>query len=285
MSAYWQKLLETAVYGQTLEILPAHLSAFVEWDLSPWDLPPLESSARQQAPESPYRGKVDRSPNGRHAVMSINGPLFSRLPQWVKDDYDLRDLNDINADLDTLGHDRDLQTVVLDINSPGGVAGPSSETAEMVRELGKNKRVIAYSGPGSLMASAAYKIAAGAHEIKASPFAEVGSIGTYMALRDDSAAWEKDGQKLHLFRDGKYKALGHPGKPLTEEEAAHLDEGVQAASRRFKAWVRENRKAIAETAMQGQTLSGRPAVEAGLIDGMRRNLNLLVADEIRRAAI
>lgn len=282
MSKYWQKQLEAAIFGRVWEMVPSYLDAILEWDAPP-NFMQVVSRAPASEKKSPYKGRVERSDNGRHAVMGISGPLYSNPGECAKDFFGVADLEDINHDLEVLGNDPKLETVILNIDSPGGVAGPSAETAELVRELGKEKRVVAYSGPGSMMASAAYKIAAGANEIKASDYADIGSIGTYMALRDSSEKWAKEGNKLHLFRSGKYKAMGMPGKPMTEEEQALCNQEVEALATKFRRFVRENRPGVAESAMEGQTLAGRAAREAGLIDGTRRNLALVVADEIRRA--
>lgn len=231
-----------------------------------------------------FRNRVQVSENGDIAVMDISGPLYGKVPQWAKEMYGMTDLQDINADIDALSSDSKVRTVIYNLDTPGGMARPSSETAELVREQGKRKRTIAYSGPGSMMCSAGYKIGAACNEIKAADSADMGCIGTYIALPDTSEMYKKFGVKLEMFRDGKYKALGHPGKETTDEERELLKTEVAELSKKFKAFVRENRPGIAESAMEGQTLCGRAAKEAGLIDGSRRNLGLLVADEIRRSA-
>ena len=79
--------------------------------------------------------------------------------------------------------------------------------------------------------------------------------------------------------------MGLPGKPVTGEELELLEGEVSQLSKNFKSFVRENRPGIAETALEGQTLHGTAARNARLIDGTRRNLPLVVADEIRRAAV
>lgn len=279
---YFQQRLYTDLNGAPLELMPSFLptlAALVESDIFSLASMPQRPASQNQ----PYKMPVEVSPNGRHAVMRIEGPLYSSVPGHYKSLLGLVDLNDVNHDIDAMAADPKLETIVFDIDSPGGMARPSSETAEAIRELGKRKRTVAYSGPGALMASAAYKLGAACKHVLAADSADVGCVGTYLAMKDTSGEWEKAGRKLELFRDGKYKAIGHPGKAMTDDERAHLAGEVEALSKRFKAFVRENRPGIQDYALEGQTLAGRAAREAGLIDGTRRNLALVVADEIRRA--
>lgn len=244
-------------------------------------LDPLEIGP-PQAPrkENPFRGSVEKAPNGRTAVMHIEGPLYRKIHPILKGMLGITDLNDINHDISALADDPNLETVIFDIDSPGGMARPSTETAELIKELGEKKRTVAYSS--GTQASAGYKLAAACDENYASKSADVGCVGTYVAMVDDSEHWAKKGYKLEMIRDGVYKGMGHPGKPITAEERALMEEEVKSLSGAFKDFVRENRPGVSESALQGQTLSGSRAKKAGLIDGIHRDLSSLVAAEIRR---
>jgi|GEM_PF-2102666 len=278
--------LQTDLRIAPWEMLPIHRQGLVDM------LARLESAdilALFELVEPPrddrFRGNVAVAETGKQAVVHVEGPLYSNVPDPVKNFFGLADLQDINHDVEELARDSQVETVVFDLDTPGGLARPSAETAELIRELGKDKRTVAYSGPSAMMASAGYKLGSACHEIKASESADVGCIGTYIALADDSEQWEKKGVRLELHRDGKYKALGHPGKPITEDERELLAAETAECSKRFKDFVRAERPGISESAMEGQTLAGRAARDAGLIDGTRRNLPLLLADEIRRSAL
>lgn len=278
--------LQTDLRIAPWEMLPIHRQGLVDM------LARLESAdtlAIIELVEPPrddrFRGKVAVAETGKQAVVHVDGPLYSNVPEPVKQFYGLVDLQDINHDVEELSRDSQVETVVFDLDTPGGLARPSAETAELIRELGKDKRTVAYSGPSAMMASAGYKLGAACHEIKASESADVGCIGTYIAMLDNSEAWAKEGNRLELHRDGKYKAMGHPGKAITEDERELLAAETAECSKRFKDFVRAERPGISESAMEGQTLAGRAARDAGLIDGTRRNLPLLIADEIRRSAL
>ena len=82
-----------------------------------------------------------------------------------------------------------IDTILLNIDSPGGQASGIAEFADMIRA--SNKRVVAYVG--NQCASAGYWIASSADEIIANKSAMVGSIGVVYALTDRSEADKKDG--------------------------------------------------------------------------------------------
>jgi hypothetical protein len=76
--------------------------------------------------------------------------------------------------------DQNIKAVVLRIDSPGGVVGPSQEIYEEVKKLTAKKKVVA--SMGSLAASGGYYIAGPANMIFANPGTVTGSIGVLMKL-------------------------------------------------------------------------------------------------------
>ena len=237
-------------------------------------------------PKAPPRSgrfeNVELNESGTRAVLNINGPLYKKVDPVLASFFGIGDLASVNRDIDELTADRNIRHVTLNIDSPGGLAGASTETASRIEEMASRKdRTVAYTD--GVLGSAAYKLAVPADEIYASSDARVGSVGTYLALVDDSKKWEKEGRKLELLTDGGFmKAAGHPGTSLSAEQREFLQQGVAQDSEKFKNFVRENRPNISDSALQGQTLSGKRAVTSGLIDGHHRDLASLLAAEITR---
>jgi ClpP class serine protease len=187
-------------------------------------------------------------------------------------------LSELDRALATLG--TDAETIVLDINSPGGSTLGMTEvisTLDGLRAAGK--RIVAYTDTEA--ASCGYFLASSATEIWAAPSALVGCIGTYIAALDDSRQWEMDGLKLKLFRDGAIKAVGHPGKVWTPEEESFLQGLVDSASARFKGYVRARRPGVTDEDMQGQWWSAQDAPPA-LLDGFAHDLDSLLLFELGR---
>lgn len=152
--------------------------------------------------------------------------------------------------------------LLLDFDSPGGTITGTPELAALIAS--KPVPTVAYTE--DIMASAAYYLAAGADMIVASPSASVGSIGVYIPWMDTSAAYEAKGYKPDpiVNTGGDLKAIGFGGK-LTEAQRAHLQAEVDQDFADFKAHIL-NYRAVSDSSMRGQCMSGRAALLANLID-------------------
>jgi ClpP class serine protease len=211
------------------------------------------------------------------ALVSIEGVIGKRL-DWMESacgGYDLEVLDKANLELMGRG---DVHTVVHAYKSPGGFVTGVQESADIIRELAQEKRVVSFANLEAC--SAAFWLFAAADERYASPTGTVGCVGTYAALLDDSRAWEMEGLKLELFRDGPLKAIGHPGKAMTDEERVFLQGRTDEISALMKGFVRERLPGVDEEALRGQWMSGNAGLEAGLVDGLFPTLDHLLASLI-----
>ena len=145
----------------------------------------------------------------------------------------------------------------LDIDSPGGTVAGTPELAAAVASLDKQKPVYAFSS--GLMCSAAYWIASQARAIYATPSARIGSIGVVQAVIDNTAALDARGIKVEVFAVGKYKAMGAPGTPLTDDHRELIQSNLAETAGEFHAAVLARGRSISADAMEGQTFSGRQA--------------------------
>lgn len=148
------------------------------------------------------------------------------------------------------------------IHSPGGMAAGNIETADLLASIDVPKA----AWVDELSASAAYAIASGADFIAAAPSAQVGSIGTILPLVDVSGAWEQRGWKPAYITHsgGELKDATWPPS-FTEAHRAHLQEMVDDHFGQFRDHVLRFR-AVPPDAMRGQTLLGRKAKDANLVD-------------------
>lgn len=163
--------------------------------------------------------------------------------------------------------DAAVKGIVLVIDSPGGtIAGTEDLAGEVYRARGK-KPVIAFAD--DLAASAAYWVASQADSIIANEGALVGSIGTFMVVRDYSAMDEKVGIKTHVIRAGKFKGAGTPGTAVTDEEIAQFQARVNDINSVFLAGVARGRGMSAEAVGElatGDVWIASKAKAVGLID-------------------
>lgn len=172
-----------------------------------------------------------------------------------------------------------VAAVVLDVDSPGGTVGGVAEFAAKIGELSaaSGKTVCAYASGNCC--SAAYWIACGCDFIACSPSSDVGSIGVYMALVDESENWAKDGYKLVLIKSGEFKAAGIAGSKVTDAQIALWQADVDYIYAQFSGAVKAARPGVKEDALQGQVFYGPRAMDAGLVDKIFPDMEAM-AEEI-----
>jgi len=196
------------------------------------------------------------------AVISVQGTLGMRVGILDKMSG-MTDFLDLQSAIDDAISDENVEGLILQIDSPGGTANGTPETASLIGAVKAKIPVVAFTD--TQMASAAYWLAVPSDLIIATPSARVGSIGVYLALLDESRASENAGYKQEMFATGKYKGMGYPGLPLSQEQKDHLQASVDEIFEDFKSAVLANRPVNAD-AMQGQTFRALEAVGEGLID-------------------
>lgn len=177
----------------------------------------------------------------------------------------------------TVAADAGIKVLILDFDTPGGYTSGVEEAAAAVEALPtmrKGLNVIGYTA--RLCASAGEWVCAACQENYAAPSATRGSVGVMAAITDSSRAWREQGLDRYLATDGKYKAMGLPGVPVTDDQKAYLLAGVMETSASFKGYLTSRRK-IQDYAMQGQTFTARRA-PVGFCDGTEfRDLEELMA--------
>jgi protease-4 len=200
------------------------------------------------------------------AIVPVNGIIGKRL-NMLEMMCGGADVDQIVSAVQKADMDPAVESILLNVNSPGGMV---TGTPEAASAFGQTSKPL-YAFTDSQMCSAAYWLASSATAgIFVTGSSDVGSIGTYLAMVDSSRAYEMEGLKLELFKAGKLKAIGLEGKAFTDEERTFLQEGVERANSRFTAAVVANRKSagyrIADETMQGQWFDGEQAVANGLAD-------------------
>lgn len=157
-----------------------------------------------------------------------------------------------------------ISKIVLDINSPGGTVTGTPETAKLIAEIGKAKPVWAFTD--SDCCSGALWLASQCSRFYATESSVVGSVGVCMMLLDYTRQLEEEGVKVNAISSGKYKLLGSPFKPLTEEERDMLQSESDRIHSAFKTAVGAVRS-VGEEHLQGQCFRGEEAAGIGMIDG------------------
>lgn len=210
---------------------------------------------------------------GECAVVDVQGVIGRKVGN-VEKSSGVTDINDV-ADALVAGADGS-EGIILRIDSPGGTVSGVPEVAMLIKELGEETPIVAYVDGQA--ASAGYWLASQAHAIVGGMSADVGSVGVYMSLLDQSRAAEMAGLKVEVIKAGRYKGIGIPGTPLTEDQRNFLQGEVNKVYEMFKGAVRMSRGAIEDDVLQGQDFMGEDAVRVGLMDeigGMDKALELV----------
>ena len=161
----------------------------------------------------------------------------------------------------------DIKSIVIRIDSPGGVIGPSQEIYREIRKTTQEKKIVA--SMGSIAASGGYYIAAATNGIVANPGTITGSIGVIMAYTNFRKVLDKIGMIPVVIKSGPFKDMGSPTKDMSKEEKEVLQSFVDQAHRQFVTAIAEGRnmnidrvKSLAD----GRIYTGEEAVKQGLVD-------------------
>ena len=160
-----------------------------------------------------------------------------------------------------------IKAVVLRIDSPGGVVGPSQEIYREVRKTTQVKQVIA--SMGAVAASGGYYVAAAANRIVANPGTITGSIGVIMGFANFHELLKKIGLTPVVVKSGEFKDIGSPVRQMTDKEKQFLDAFALKVHRQFMRDVAEGRKMAAQkvaTLADGRIFTGEEALTHGLVD-------------------
>jgi signal peptide peptidase SppA len=220
-----------------------------------------------------------RAPAGI-GILPILGAIEYR-PSWLGWLFGGVSLVDLATDLATLVADRDVATIVMPIDSPGGDVAGLTEFAERLRRARARKPIIAVAD--TMAASAAFWLGAQATELVASPSSWLGSVGVYVAHTELSEAEAKAGIKTTMVHAGRYKTEGNTHEPLTESARAHIQGIVDGYYNQFVTDVAAGRgvprRVVEERYGQGRMLLAKDALAAGMVD------RIATSDDVTRGAM
>jgi signal peptide peptidase SppA len=198
--------------------------------------------------------------------------LFHAISGGASTELVARDIRDALAD-------PRVHSIILHIDSPGGTVDGTPALADLVREAGTQKTVVAFAD--GLIASAAYWIGSAASAIYIDgPTTEVGSIGVVARHVDVSQSEAKQGIKTTEISSGKYKRIASSYGPLSEEGRQSIQERTDYLYSIFVETIAANRGVSVDTVLQkmadGRIFIGQQAIDAGLVDGVS-TLDALIA--------
>jgi len=223
----------------------------VQADLSLFSTKPLANSHR-----TTVRNGIAIIPV--HGVITPRFDLFTLLMGGTAFDS-------LTHDLKVAAADEDVRAILLDIDSPGGVAVGTSEMAELVHKIAAEKPVWAYVG--RTCCSAAYWIASATTKIIAHKSALVGSIGVVSTVPVQE---NPDADGYRQIEIVSSNAKNKRPDPRTPEGIDTIRAELDALEKEFIGDISKYRNTATEKVVtdfgQGGVLLGTAAEQAGMID-------------------
>lgn len=190
------------------------------------------------------------------AIVEVEGTII--------DTSDL--VRDLKDDLDN----GSVRAVVVRINSPGGVVGPTQEVYEALTRL-RNAGKPVVASLGAVAASGGYYIAAAANRIYANPGTLTGSIGVIMQMPNVEGLLKKVGVEYVVVKAGEHKDIGNPSRPMSPEERRILQALLDDVHAQFIDAVARGRhldRAAVVAVADGRIFSGAQAKALRLVDAL-----------------
>lgn len=199
------------------------------------------------------------------AIIPVHGLLVNRLnASWGY----VTGYSFIRQQVAAAAADPEVESIVLDFHTPGGMCAGCTETGDAIRAAREIKPVLAVVDSSAY--SAGYWLASAASKIAVTPSGGVGSIGVVaMHISLENALKEAGIEVTYIFA-GAHKVDGNMTQNLSDEVRASIQKDVDSAYEEFVSTVAQNRgmEPDAVRATEAGSFSAREALDLGLIDSI-----------------
>ena len=205
---------------------------------------------------------------GDVGVIKISGSLIPGEAGFLRY-FGITGYGDIKAAVLEGIADKGAKSLMVYSDSGGGSVAGVEDAEAFIRSASTVKPMNAFS---EFSASAAYWLTSAAGHITAASTSINGSLGVIRVVTEYSKAFEKEGITKTVMRAGRYKALGNPYEPLSEDGKAEIQAKLDDLYQLFMGTVARNRGTtaiIADQVMgQGREFLGKRGLDAGLVDAI-----------------
>jgi signal peptide peptidase SppA len=181
-----------------------------------------------------------------------------------------------------------LVAVAIVVNSPGGSPVQSALLCRRIRQLADEKHIPVIAFAEDVAASGGYWLALAADEIFTEETSLIGSIGVISAGFGFYQLLGRLGVERRLHTAGERKSMLDPFMPEDPSDVARLETLQQDIHQAFKEHVRRRRAGKIDdgddTLFSGDVLTGRMAMDRGLVDGigeLRSVMRARYGDKVR----
>ncbi len=156
----------------------------------------------------------------RTAIIPIH-VILTKKPGAFDEMLGMTSYEQIEVQVKQALEDSSIETILLDIDSPGGEVNGIFDLADFIYSARAKKRIVAIANDDAY--SAAYAIASSAEKIFLTRTSGVGSIGVIASHIDQSGFDEKCGIKYTTIFTGKRKNDLNPHEPISSESLKSLE--------------------------------------------------------------
>lgn len=222
----------------------------------------MDKKALQILKSEKLSGTQSAQIRGSKAYVPISGPIFSKpniLTEWFGIGMIL---DDLVGDIQSMLKNPEVESILLNIDSPGGTVTGINEAANFIKEASKEKPITAYVGGTG--ASAAYWLASAADEIILDATARVGSIGVVVAYPNPQSDNKDYIEIVNTASPNKRPDVA------TKEGKKVITKELDALAEVFINTIAVNRNVSQEKVVsdfgKGGVLVGQKAVDVGMAD-------------------
>ena len=177
---------------------------------------------------------------------------------------------DIVKQLKKYQKNKNVKSIVVRVESPGGSVAPSQEIYEAIKSVRDSGKPIVVS-MGSIAASGGYYVSIGANKIFANPGTLTGSIGVIMQYPNVMGLMDKIGVNMTTVKSGGLKDAGSPYRKSSDDDKKYFQNLIEDAYDQFvDAVALERKMEVGELKKlaDGRVFTGLQAYEYGLVDSL-----------------
>ncbi|GDX06647.1 S49 family peptidase [Buttiauxella sp. A111] len=206
----------------------------------------------------------------RIAVIPVNGTLVSK-GSYLSSLSGMTGYNTIITTMRQAISDPDVDGILLDMDTPGGMVAGAFDCADNIARLREIKPIWALAN--DMNCSAGQLIASAASRRLVTQTARTGSIGVLMAHYNYAGQLEQKGVEVTLLHSGAHKVDGNPTEKLPDDVRDRIQAQIDATRLMFAESVAKHGSMSIEQvlATEAAVYSGAEALDVGLADELVLN--------------
>jgi len=211
---------------------------------------------------------------GRIAIVPISGTLVSKSAA-LRPYSGMTGYNGIVSRVAAAINDPDVDGILLDMDTPGGMVAGGFDAADIIARLRSQKPI--WSLANDMNCSAGQLLASACSRRLVTQTAKAGSIGVLMAHSNYAGNLEQAGVDITLIYAGAHKVDGNPWEALPKEVRATFQAKMNAIRQSFaekvSGYTGISVQAVLDT--EAAVYTGQESIDAGLSDELVINTDAL----------